>query len=56
VVELLGHPELVVDGERDALLLGPVSQGRVVDLDVLGQSLDVAMTVTLLMSAGNSAV
>ena len=31
VVELLGYPQLVVDGERDPLLLGAVPQRRVVD-------------------------
>ena len=38
VVELLGDPELVVDRERHALLLGAVPQRRVVDLHRLGQS------------------
>ena len=37
VVELLGHPQLVVDGERQALLLGAVAQGGVEDVDRLGQ-------------------
>ncbi len=37
VVELLGHAELVVHGERQALLLGPVAQRRVEDVDGLGQ-------------------
>ena len=32
-VELLGDPELVLDGERDALELGAVAQRRVEDLD-----------------------
>ncbi len=33
VVEEAGHDQLVVGGERDALLLGAVAQGGVVDLD-----------------------
>ena len=33
MVELLGHTQLVVDGEGDALLLRPVPQCRVVDVD-----------------------
>ncbi len=33
MVELLGDAQLVVDGERDALLLRPVPQRRVVDVD-----------------------
>src|SRR5439155_5414904 len=31
-VELLGEPELVVDGERDPFQLRAVAQGRVIDL------------------------
>ena len=37
MVELLGHPELVVDGEREAFLLGPVAQRGVEDVDGVGQ-------------------
>ena len=37
VVELLGDPQLVVDGERQALLLAAVPQGGVVDVDRVGQ-------------------
>ena len=37
LVELVGDAQLVVDGERDALELGAVAQGGVVDLDGLGQ-------------------
>ena len=37
MVELLGHAELVVHGERQALLLGPVAQRGVEDVDGLGQ-------------------
>ena len=37
VVELLGHPELVVDGQGQALLLGAVAQGGVEDVDRVGQ-------------------
>ena len=37
VVELLGDPQLVLDGERDALELRPVPQRRVVDLDLPGE-------------------
>jgi hypothetical protein len=33
MVELLGDAQLVVDGERDALLLRAVPQRRVVDVD-----------------------
>ena len=33
VVELLGDPQLVLDGERQALLLAAVAQGGVVDVD-----------------------
>ena len=36
VVELLGHPKLVVDGERQALLLAAVPQNGVEDVDGLG--------------------
>ena len=32
-VELLGDPQLVLDGQRDALELGPVPQGGVEDVD-----------------------
>ena len=37
MVELLGDAQLVVDGEREALLLGPVAQRGVEDVDRLGQ-------------------
>ena len=37
VVELLGHPELVVHGQRQALLLGPVPQGGVEHVHRVGQ-------------------
>ncbi len=37
MVELLGYPELVVDGQRQAFLLGPVPQGGVEDVDRIGQ-------------------
>ena len=37
VVELLGNAELVVDGEREALLLAAVPQNGVEDVDGLGQ-------------------
>ena len=37
VVELLGHPKLVVDGERQPLLLAAVTQDGVEDVDRLGQ-------------------
>ena len=37
MVELLGDPELVVDGERQAFLLAAVAQGGVVDVDRVGQ-------------------
>ena len=37
VVELLGHPQLVVDREREALLLAAVPQNGVEDVDGLGQ-------------------
>ena len=37
VVELLGHPQLVVDGERQPLLLAAVAQRRVEDVDGLGE-------------------
>ena len=37
VVELLGHPELVVDRERQALLLAAVAQDGVEDVDRLGK-------------------
>ena len=33
MVELLGDAQLVVDGERHALLLGAVPKRRVVDVD-----------------------
>ena len=36
-VELLGHRQLVLDGERDALELGAVAQRRVEDLDARRQ-------------------
>ena len=38
VVELLGHPELVVDGQGEPLLLAAVSQGRVEHVDGLGEA------------------
>ena len=38
MVELLGDAQLVVDGERDALLLRPVPQRRVVDVDGGGEA------------------
>ena len=37
VVELLGHPQLVVDGQGEALLLGAVPQGGVEDIDGVGK-------------------
>ena len=37
MVELLGDPELVVDGQREALLLGAVAQGGVEDVHRFGQ-------------------
>ena len=37
VVELLGHPQLVVDRERQPLLLAAVAQDGVEDVDRLGQ-------------------
>jgi len=37
VVELLGHPQLVVDGQRQTLLLGPVPQRRVEHVHRAGQ-------------------
>ena len=37
MVELLGHPELVGHGEGEPLLLAPVAQDRVEDVDRLGQ-------------------
>ncbi len=37
MVELLGHPELVVDGQRQTLLLRAVAQGGVEDVHRLGQ-------------------
>ena len=37
MIELLGHPELVVDGERQPLLLAAVAQDGVEDVDRLGQ-------------------
>jgi hypothetical protein len=40
VVELLGDPELVVDREREALLLAAVPQNGVEDVDGLGQVRD----------------
>ena len=33
VVELLGYPQLVIDGEREAFLLGAVPKGGVKDID-----------------------
>jgi hypothetical protein len=36
MVELLSYAQLVVDGERHALLLRPVAERRVVDVNVLG--------------------
>ena len=41
VVELLGHPQLVVDGERQPLLLRAVAQRGVEDVDGLGQDREV---------------
>jgi len=38
LVELIGDAQLVVDGERDALELGAVAKGGVVDLDGFGQA------------------
>ncbi len=38
VVELLGYVQLVVDGERDALLLRAVPERRVVDVDGLREA------------------
>ena len=37
VVQLLGHPQLVVHGEREALLLAAVTQRGVEDVDRLRQ-------------------
>ena len=37
MVELLGHPQLVVDREGQALLLAAVAQDGVEDVDGLGQ-------------------
>ena len=37
MVELLGHAELVVDGQREPLLLGPVAERGVEDVDGIGQ-------------------
>ena len=37
VVELLGHPQLVVHGQRQTLLLGAVPEGGVEDIDGGGQ-------------------
>ena len=36
-VELLGDPQLVLDGQRDPLELRPVAQRRVIDLDAAGR-------------------
>ena len=47
MVELLGYPQLVVDGEREALLLGPVPQGGVEHVDGLGQHREVEVVATL---------
>jgi hypothetical protein len=38
MVELLGDVQLVVDGERDAFLLGTVPKRRVVDVDRPGEA------------------
>ncbi len=37
MVELLGHPQLVVHGEREPLLLGPVPQRGVEHVDGVGE-------------------
>ena len=57
-VELLGDPQLVLDGERDAFELRPVAQRRVVDLDHVAWEVSVvirAHTIPCTCRLGRSA-